>query len=127
MESYLHQAAKIIEWAAEGAGILVIAIGLLRALIHFARTLLPSRGEPLVGEHIRLTLGQSLTLALELLLAADIAATAIAPSWQAIGQLAAIATIRTALNFFLQREMAQAAEHTRQSAQVGPPLPRGKG
>ncbi len=41
-----------------------------------------------------------LTLSLEFLLAADIAATAISPSWEAVGKLAAISGIRTFLNFF---------------------------
>jgi len=47
---------------------------------------------------IRLTLGRSLAIALELLLGADILKTAISPTWNEIGQLAAIATLRTALN-----------------------------
>ncbi len=46
-----------------------------------------------------------LALGLEFALAADILRTAIAPSWRDIGQLAAIATLRTALNFFLEREI----------------------
>jgi len=40
-----------------------------------------------------------------LLLGADILATAIAPTWDDIGKLAAIATLRTALNYFLEREL----------------------
>jgi len=44
-------------------------------------------------------------LALELTLAADIVDTAIAPTWAEIGQLAAIATIRTVLNLFLERDI----------------------
>jgi hypothetical protein len=43
--------------------------------------------------------------ALELQLGADILSTAIAPSWDQIGKLGAVAIIRTALNFFLMREM----------------------
>jgi len=39
------------------------------------------------------------------LLAADILATAIAPTWDEIGKLAAIAALRTALNYFLEREL----------------------
>ena len=39
---------------------------------------------------------------------ADILRTAIAPDWDEIGKLAAIATLRTVLNFFLQREMEHA-------------------
>lgn len=46
-------------------------------------------------------------MALEFQLAADILATAVAPSWNQIGKLAAVAAIRTALNYFLSREMAQ--------------------
>lgn len=60
-------------------------------------------------EPIRLTLGRWLSLALEFELAADILRTAIAPTWNEIGQLAAIIFLRTALNFFLQREIDHAA------------------
>ena len=52
-------------------------------------------------------------LALEFTLAADILKTAVAPSWDDIGKLAAIATVRTALNYFLQKEVdrAETQEH----------------
>ena len=56
---------------------------------------------------IRLTLARYLALALEFQLGADILSTAIAPSWQEIGKLDAITIIRTALNFFLSKEMEQ--------------------
>lgn len=46
-------------------------------------------------------------LALELALGADIIRTAIAPSWESIGELGAIAAIRTALNFFLMRDLGE--------------------
>jgi uncharacterized membrane protein len=64
-------------------------------------------------ETVRLRLGRWLALALEFLLAADILETAVAPTWEEIGQLAAIAALRTALNFFLQREI-DAAERRRE-------------
>jgi uncharacterized membrane protein len=54
---------------------------------------------------IRLSFARYLTLALELQLAADILSTAVAPTWERIGKLAAIAIIRTALNYFLSLEM----------------------
>ncbi|MEO6582773.1 MAG: DUF1622 domain-containing protein [Ferruginibacter sp.] len=57
------------------------------------------------NQTLRIQLGSGLTVALELLLAADILATAIAPSWDEIGKLAAIASLRTALNYFLEREL----------------------
>ena len=48
-----------------------------------------------------------IVLALEFALAADIARTAISPTWDDIGQLAAIAVIRTALNYFLERDLEE--------------------
>ena len=59
-------------------------------------------------EIIRLRLGRWLTLAIEFELAADILRTAVAPTWNDIGQLAAIVVLRTVLNYFLQREVARA-------------------
>ena len=60
------------------------------------------------SEDLRLGHGRSLALSLEFLLGADILRTAVEPSWDEIGRLAAIAVIRTALNYFLQREIAEA-------------------
>lgn len=52
-------------------------------------------------EAIRLTLGHWLTVAIEFELAADILRIAVAPTWNVIGQLAAIVVLRTVLNYFL--------------------------
>jgi uncharacterized membrane protein len=43
-------------------------------------------------------------------LAADIIETAIAPSWDEVGKLAAIAVIRTFLNYFLERDLKEIVE-----------------
>ena len=56
---------------------------------------------------IRLDLGLALALSLEFLLAADIVSTAVSPSWDDLGKLAAITGIRTFLNFFLNKEVDQ--------------------
>lgn len=63
---------------------------------------------------IRIHLGRWLALALEFTLAADILATAVAPTWDDIGRLAAIIVLRTLLNYFLQREVNEAAEQARE-------------
>ena len=60
-------------------------------------------------EAVRLQLGHWLTVAIEFELAADILRTAVAPTWNIIGQLAAIVVLRTVLNYFLQQEIARAA------------------
>jgi len=59
---------------------------------------------------VRLGLGRFLELGLEFQLASDVLRTAIAPSFREIGQLAAVAAIRTALNYFLGREIREERE-----------------
>jgi uncharacterized membrane protein len=44
-------------------------------------------------------------MALEFQLAADLLGTTVAPSWDQLGRLGAIALIRTFLNIFLAREI----------------------
>lgn len=69
---------------------------------------------PSAKEEVRLRLGRWLALALEFELAADILRTAIAPTWNEIGQLAAIVVLRTALNYFLEQEIGKAeSKHAR--------------
>jgi uncharacterized membrane protein len=92
--------------AIEAMGALVIALGVVRA----AGRMLGGRGGRAAEDTftgVRLTLARHLALALEFQLGADILSTAVAPSWDAIGKLGAIAVIRTALNFFLSREMRE--------------------
>jgi uncharacterized membrane protein len=114
-ESVLVQGVEWLKLGVEGMGALIIAIGMVVAVIGFIRVML-GNGEsdfPMV----RLSLARYLALALEFQLAADILGTAISPGWDQIGQLGAIAVIRTALNYFLTREMTmeQASPHTAQS------------
>ena len=94
-----------VEWLrllVEALGALVIAAGVVVVIVGLVRHAL-SRGGSFVP--IRLAFARYLTLALELQLAADILSTSIAPTWDRIGKLAAIAVIRTALNYFLSREL----------------------
>jgi uncharacterized membrane protein len=98
----------------EGIAGLIIAVAALQATIR-AILLFVGRGQRINSpqepqtENIRLRLGRWLALALEFELGADILRTAIAPTWNEIGLLAAIATIRTLLNYFLQQEIDRAA------------------
>lgn len=89
----------------EMTGAVIIAIGVVLAFIEFIKVL--SAAKPEGYTKIRLLLARYLALALEFQLGADILSTAISPSWDQIGKLGAIAVIRTALNYFLSREMEQ--------------------
>lgn len=60
----------------------------------------------------------------EFQLGADILSTAIAPSWEQIGRLGAIAVIRTGLTYFLTREMREERERTGVAGETdGSPVP----
>jgi uncharacterized membrane protein len=89
----------------EACGAVVIMIGAIVAIVKFAVAL--SRRDINQFSAVRLSLARFLVLGLEFQLAADVLRTAISPSFEEIGKLAAIATIRTVLNYFLNREIAQ--------------------
>ena len=76
---------------------------------------------------VRLTLGRFLALGLEFQLASDVLTTAVAPSFEEIGKLAAFATIRTALNYFLGREIAEERRQLAETEQRGPGVDPGRG
>jgi uncharacterized membrane protein len=103
LEALVLATAEWLKLVVESIGIIVIALGVLVATYRFVRLLLSA--ETTDFQPIRLILARYLALALEFQLGADILATAIAPTWDSIGQLGAIAVIRTGLNFFLMREM----------------------
>lgn len=97
-----------VEWLrllVETLGAVVIATGVLVVIIGLIRYALSRANDNFIP--IRLAFGRYLTLALELQLAADILSTSVAPSWDRIGKLAAIAVIRTALNYFLSKEIRE--------------------
>ena len=108
--------ANLVLWlklVIEAIGAVIIGIGMLLAGLRFARGSFPPTARDFTDA--RLTLARFLAIALEFQLGANILSMAVAPSWDAIGKLGAIAVIRTALNFFLSREM--------QEEQRGAPTP----
>lgn len=95
-----------VEWLrlfVEALGAMVIAAGVVLVVIGLVRHHFVERGGSFTP--IRLTFARYLVLALELQLAADILSTSVAPTWDRIGKLAAIAVIRTVLNYFLSKEL----------------------
>jgi len=101
-----QQVRAWVEWLrllVESLGAVVIAAGIVIVIVALVRYVLAGGRGSFVP--IRLAFARYLTLALELQLAADILSTSVAPTWDRIGKLAAIAVIRTALNYFLSREL----------------------
>jgi uncharacterized membrane protein len=124
MEEALRSATLFIAGLAEGAAALIIAIATLEALVRSLILFVPARWRGSLTHHleekeeVRLRLGRWLAVGLEFLLAADILKTAVAPSWDDIGKLAAIATLRTLLNYFLEKEIDKAEGNKRQRAET---------
>jgi len=104
-EQSLRSAVDLLVRLVEAAGAAVIFIGAVVGVVLFLRVL-PQRN-PDAFATVRLALGRFLALGLEFQLASDVLRTAISPSFNEIGKLAAVAAIRTALNFFLAREIAE--------------------
>lgn len=108
VEDAVIVAVQWLKLLIETIGAAIIGLGILIAACQFVRALVPPQLTSY--NRIRLTLARYLALALEFQLGADILSTAVAPSWDQIGKLGAIAIIRTALNFFLTREMNEERE-----------------
>ncbi|MFJ8665474.1 DUF1622 domain-containing protein [Streptomyces sp. NPDC093600] len=104
-ESALRDVIGLLVRLIESAGALIIFVGAVWAFIQFVLAGVRGRGQVAGFNRIRLSLGRFLVLGLEFQLAGDVLRTAVAPSFTEIGQLAAIAAIRTALNYFLGREI----------------------
>ena len=105
-EEIFSNIASGLKLIAEISSVALIGAGLAVGL-YFLIRIIGSKQKRKEYLKLRLTLGRVLVLALELQLAADIIETAIAPSVEQIGQLAAIALIRTFLNYFLNREIKE--------------------
>ena len=111
MDKWPELITKYLSSFVEILAAIVIGVALVQFIVRYLANFAKPRVEE-QNQSIRIRFGSSLTVALELLLAADILATAIAPTWDDIGKLAAIATLRTALNYFLEREL-KSTETTR--------------
>lgn len=83
----------------------VIAAALLKLVASYFQSFLKTKNG-FSAMQARVTFGSAVSVSLELLLGADVLATAVAPSWDDIGKLVAIAILRTALNYFLERELS---------------------
>ena len=108
MEDLFIQAARAAVRLIEAAAVLVVTFGALEALFK----LLLVMGRPAASHGMRKAIwrrfGVWLLLGLEFALAADIITSVISPTWQDIGELGAIAVIRTFLNYFLERDLENA-------------------
>lgn len=108
MEAVLKDIAGNVALVAEIICVICIAIGASVAVVDvFNAALRRQLGHRGFRRKVFKGFAVWIVLALEFALGADIVRTAIAPTWNDIGQLAAIAVIRTGLNFFLERDLEE--------------------
>ena len=104
MKDLAEFVTKYLSTIIEILAAIIIGLALVQFLFRYIISFFKPNVET-INQDLRIKFGSSLTVSLELLLGADILATAIAPTWDEIGKLAAIAALRTALNYFLEREL----------------------
>lgn len=115
-EKSLLEIVALLKITIEAIALLILTFAIFKAVKALVVRKRPIDREEKLAQ-VRLDLGIALALSLEFLLAADIVATAVSPSWDALGKLAAISAIRTFLNFFLEREVKELARERLRKSQ----------
>jgi len=110
MEELIHQFEGAIALGLETIAVIVVAIGSIDAAGRLFIGLVRQSTTHGDGKAIWRRYGMWLLLGLEFELAADIVTSVIAPTWKDLGELAAIAVIRTFLNYFLEKDVSEADE-----------------
>jgi uncharacterized membrane protein len=107
MAEWLHLVTKYAVVIIDAMALIIVVVGTVEAFFTGLRAAFRA---PTANRQLRqvwLRYGRWLVAGLTFQLAADIIGTSIAPTWQEVGQLGAIAAIRTFLNFFLERDLAE--------------------
>jgi uncharacterized membrane protein len=112
MKEWLTFATENAIIVIEALALVVIFLGTIEAFIGGLRVMLSSRS----GHEQRdvwLRYARWLVAGLTFQLAADIIETSITTNWDAVGRIAAIAVIRTFLNYFLERDLTDLRDRQR--------------
>jgi uncharacterized membrane protein len=119
IEDYFKEIAGFVALAIEASAVFVVSFGAIQALAGVIALIFKRAADEMAGRVIWLRFATWILLALEFALAADIVRTAVAPTWEDITKLAVIATIRTMLNYFLAKDIAE-FDQARESGQIPP-------
>jgi uncharacterized membrane protein len=119
MEEILHEAARFIALCLEGLALVAVVIGAVEATIGIIRHIRITHIGNAAKRAVWLEFARWLVAALTFQLAADVVNTTIAPTWDDIGRVAAIAAIRTFLTFFLDRDIDTIRLRQHETSSVG--------
>lgn len=107
MESCLLFLARYVALALEMLVVVTVGLGAAGTVVGVTRYFLRHERAEVGRRAIWLGFARWLLLALEFALGADIVRTAIAPTWDQLGQLGLVALIRTVLGAFLERDIRE--------------------
>ena len=109
MHEWLIVASEYSITVIDAVALLVIVFGTLHAAVSVVRGMFGTMSGQTRRE-VWLHYARWLVAGLTFQLAADIIETAITTDWESLARLAAIAVIRTFLNYFLERDMSEVRE-----------------
>ncbi|GFE82723.1 hypothetical protein GCM10011487_47230 [Steroidobacter agaridevorans] len=109
MNQWMLEATHLAVGVIDVIAVLIILFGTANAFVSMLRVM---RTKPEGHERrlVWIAYARWLVAGLTFQLAADIIESTIVESWDAVGRLAAIAAIRTFLNYFLERDLAEVRE-----------------
>lgn len=113
---FLETVSSLNDWVVilcQLLALLVIVIGIIKALIIYGKHIFTSLSSAIAFQGSRLELGYGFSLGLSFLLGGSILKTTITPSWEELGQLAAIISLRTVLNYLLLQAIDKSAEDSK--------------
>ena len=124
MEESFAQVARTAALLVEIAAVFIVTYGALEAFAKLLWIIATPRTSHGARKALWRRFGMWLLLGLEFELAADIIGSVVSPSWQDIGELGAIAVIRTFLNYFLEHDLENAETAAERAQTTVPPTER---
>jgi uncharacterized membrane protein len=106
MRDWLIFATETAILVIDAMALTVIVFGTVEAFFSGLRLMIGGTASGAEKREVWLRYGRTLVAGLTFQLAADIIETSITTDWEAVGRIAAIAVIRTFLNYFLERDLA---------------------
>ncbi len=106
MSDYVDMIVNFSAYLVQAAAVMLLLWGIVKALYSFIKS---QTGSKVSKYHmiikIRWELWSVISLAITFLIASTIMNTINAPSWEEIGELAAIVLLRTFINYFLMKDV----------------------
>src|SRR5262245_5302434 len=107
MEELFVRIARTASLLVEMAAVIVVSYGAVEAFVRLLWIVVTPSATHGERKALWRRFGMWLLLGLEFELAADIIGSVISPTWKDIGELGAIAVIRTFLNYFLEKDLEE--------------------